>query len=159
MTTEWRKEQKVKQYYVFKGHPYEVKEALKGKLLTFFDKAQESEFELKFSASKSLIRLLGIDFNRVTYGEVLGNSKDPTALFLRDHREMLNFIRTVDVTQVPEEDKNWFKRTKNSLNRIFKEGIRFVEITYGKDHYGGIDVKNILSQEKGFIFKPENKSN
>lgn len=171
VTTEWEKaqdsERKLKTwnpnresvYYQFKDHPVEVIKALEAKLLSFFAQAQENEFDLKLSASQSLIRRLGIAFNNVTSGEVLEDSDDKTALFLRDHREILNFMRTVDLTHVPEKDRDWFKRTQASIERIFKDGIRFEKKTESKimyDFLGSYKTHKII---EGFIFEPEKKLN
>jgi len=137
VTTEWEKaqesERKLKTwnpdresvYYQFKDHPVEVIKALEAKLVSFFVQAQDNDFDLKLSTSKSLIRRLGSNFAEVTSGRILEDSDDKTALFLRDHKEILNFMRTVDLTHVPKKDRDWFKRTQASIERIFKDGIRF----------------------------------
>lgn len=162
VTTEWVKEQEAGKYHggtpqypAFQDHPYEVKEALKRKFLNLFAGAQEDGRELKLSASKSLIRLLGIAFNNVTSGKVLENSVDTTALFLRDHKEILNFMRTVNLSHVPEEDRGWFKRTQASIERIFKDGIRFKKKSEPKIIYDICGSHKVVKIIEGFIFEPE----
>lgn len=170
VTTEWEKEQEFKrsinlnrepEYYAFKDHPSDVKEALRGKLLSLYDQAQESEFDLKLSTSKSLIRLLGSDFARVTSGKALALKHDSTALFLNAHREMLNFMRHVDLNQVSEKDRKWFEGVQTSLERIFKKGIYFEEKSKELDKnlpfWMTPTIIEIVKRE--VIFKPEGKTN
>ncbi len=152
-----------REYKAFQNHTHYIRDKLESKLLAFFTQAQEHEIELKFSLAKSLLMLQGdLDclFEPGTDRTArLPNKDDALALFFKNHKNVMQVIRTMDLDKVPAEDKAWIERKIYQLNIIYKNGIRYLTNEYFTNRRGFVNYSHIINSEEGYILNPENKEN
>ncbi|MFN7710543.1 MAG: hypothetical protein ACK5O7_06270 [Holosporales bacterium] len=154
-------------YEAFKNHGRPVKESLENKLLALFTQVEDSEIALKYSIVKSLIMLQG-DFDyllerNTPFGSLttakLHQKNDAPALFFRDNKNVIQFMRSLDLECIPSKDKAWAHNTIAQLNAIYENGIRYEENRYYTNSRGWIDYSKSADTRFAYIIEPETKEN